>query len=113
MGLQEYRTSVEGQIYIINNATDDTLIMSAVERLIDLHECIYKHRSDKQVALLEDIRDAIEPYIYVPQNAYDDTLEDSQDVKDVVCVSSFIWTTSVILTTFYMYSFYAWLNGCA
>lgn len=120
MSVQEFRTAVEGQLFILNNASTDIQVISAIKALINIRKCIGGYNSDRYATLCETIDDTVRQFtvgVFDPKPCYaieqaksiDDKID---DMVDSMCGDSTVAKlTGVVLTLFYSYAYYVWFNS--
>jgi hypothetical protein len=60
MSFQEYKTAVEGQLYILNNTCNKVLIQESCDILYNIRESIVGNPSPRYISLLNTIDEAID-----------------------------------------------------
>ena len=120
MSAQDFRTAVEGQLYILKNASSESQFVDSIQSLLNIRNRLEQY-STNQHASIKSLIDAniqqtlciaskVNPCVECVQSrSIDDRID---DVIDSVCSTNTIATfTGFVLSAFYGYAYYAWFYG--
>jgi hypothetical protein len=118
MSAQEFRTAVEGQLYILRTASSECQFVDAIELLLSIRNRLEQYSSNKH----ESIKSLIDKHVlvasfkpsddyihYEPSKSIDEKIDDVVDSMfgDMTVAK----ITGIALATFYSYAYYMWFNS--